>query len=80
MLDFYCPELTLCIEVDGSGHEFRQPLDQARDAWLAEQGARTICLGAQANLDDMDLVLERLTAELPPPALRATSPVNGGGD
>ena len=39
-LDFYCPELALCIEVDGEQHD---PLrDQQRDQYLEALGIKTI--------------------------------------
>jgi very-short-patch-repair endonuclease len=53
VLDFYCPELKLCVEVDGAGHELRLEADAARDAWLATQGIRTIRLAAKDVLADV---------------------------
>jgi len=74
VLDFYCPELRLCVEVDGDSHEFRREADARRDAWLAGQGVRTMRLGARAVLADVELVLERLAATLPPPSAPPTPP------
>lgn len=56
VLDFYCAEAKLCIEVDGLVHgEAEQALrDKARDAWLARQGIRVVRIAAEdvrVNLD-----------------------------
>ncbi|RYG32535.1 DUF559 domain-containing protein [bacterium] len=41
-LDFYCASAALCIEVDGEQHESRSYRDARRDAFLLQQGIRTI--------------------------------------
>ena len=41
VLDFYCAEARLCIEVDGEQHLERREQDAARDAFLAERGILT---------------------------------------
>jgi very-short-patch-repair endonuclease len=38
ILDFYCPTLQLCIEVDGSVHNLRKEYDWMRDSNLAGWG------------------------------------------
>ena len=38
ILDFYCHELRLAIEVDGRYHEFQQERDQQRTTDLVEAG------------------------------------------
>lgn len=40
VLDFYCPELRLCIEVDGELHDVSR--DAHRDSFLADRGIFTI--------------------------------------
>jgi very-short-patch-repair endonuclease len=42
VLDFYCPEAMLCIEVDGEQHALTQERDAIRDAELAELGVLTL--------------------------------------
>ncbi|MBI3880924.1 MAG: DUF559 domain-containing protein [Verrucomicrobia bacterium] len=44
VLDFYCEEARLDIELDGSQHGFpeQQQHDTGRDAWLASQGIRVL--------------------------------------
>jgi very-short-patch-repair endonuclease len=38
VLDFYCPDRRLCVELDGSSHDYRYEYDEARTQFLAEQG------------------------------------------
>lgn len=42
VLDFYCAEARLCVEVDGEQHAERKAADARRDAWLREIGVETI--------------------------------------
>ncbi len=54
VLDFYCAQARLCVEVDGAWHSFGdQPeRDAQRDAFLNAQGIRVIRCTASAVLDD----------------------------
>jgi hypothetical protein len=42
VLDFYCPDRRLCVELDGSSHDYRYEYDEARTQFLAEQGIRVV--------------------------------------
>ena len=42
VLDFYCPQTKLCVELDGDTHAGRLAQDTNRDAWLASHGIHTI--------------------------------------
>ncbi len=42
VLDFYCPEAKVCIEIDGPQHEQTRDRDAARDAFLASKGILTL--------------------------------------
>ncbi len=42
ILDFYCAEAKLCIEIDGPVHEGREDYDERRSAWLAREGIRVL--------------------------------------
>ena len=66
ILDFYCDEAKLAIEVDGHSHgtEDRPERDARRDAWLEVRGIRTLRLRAQLVLSDMDVALATLRAAL----------------
>ncbi|WP_167616776.1 endonuclease domain-containing protein [Maribellus sediminis] len=40
IVDFYCPELKLCIELDGEPHAnlYQIAMDEERDKWLSDHG------------------------------------------
>ena len=44
VLDFYCEQARLCIEIDGVAHDFgnRPANDRIRDEWLTRVGIRTL--------------------------------------
>jgi len=42
ILDFYCPERQLGIEVDGSSHNHKYEYDEQRTAYFRKQGIRII--------------------------------------
>jgi very-short-patch-repair endonuclease len=79
VLDFYCPEAKLAVEVDGWGHALGdQPRrDERRDAWLAEQGILALRFTAAAVLKDPDEVAEiihRHVQGAPPQSASPTAP------
>ena len=56
-LDFYCPEASVCVEVDGEGHD---PIhDERRDLFLEGQGVRTIRVRSLDLFDAHSLAAER---------------------
>ncbi|MDR3507555.1 MAG: endonuclease domain-containing protein [Caulobacteraceae bacterium] len=63
-LDFYCEAARLAVEVDGYSHDVgdRPERDLRRDAWVAEQGVRTLRIPARDVLDDLDTVLTAILA------------------
>lgn len=42
ILDFYCAEAKLCVEVDGPVHDEQAEYDQRRTDWLAREGIRVL--------------------------------------
>ena len=42
ILDFYCPELRLGIELDGSSHDYKYEYDEGRTAFLSKQGIKVL--------------------------------------
>ena len=62
VLDFYCAEARLCIEVDGEAHGFaeRAARDVRRDALLAEHGIATLRIPARDVLRDLDAVMTQV--------------------
>ena len=65
VLDFYCDQAKLCIEVDGLAHELghNPKADTARDAWLARAGIRTTRVAALDVLNNLDGVLQLIVQE-----------------
>ncbi|HEY1748064.1 MAG TPA: DUF559 domain-containing protein [Xanthobacteraceae bacterium] len=56
MLDFYCAEANLAVEIDGISHDLGdQPQrDSQRDLWLKKHGVTVIRLPARELLSDID--------------------------
>jgi len=67
IVDFYCHEARLVIELDGETHaeEDRAALDAARSAWLAESGYRVLRFWNRELMNDTETVLARIESELP---------------
>jgi len=51
-LDFFIPEVMICIEIDGEGHVLREEQDERRDRALSEAGITTIRVSAAAVFRD----------------------------
>ncbi|WP_082549925.1 endonuclease domain-containing protein [Mesorhizobium sp. Root157] len=78
VLDFYCPEAKLAVEVDGAHHDLAGQMehDKRRDRWLSEQGIRTLRIPATDILNEKSLegvlimiahAASSSTAKPPPP-------------
>ena len=66
ILDFYCPAGRLCVELDGPIHDSTREYDAARDAWLASHGVWVIRFRNDEVYNDVEDVLARIRAALPP--------------
>ncbi|HSV01923.1 MAG TPA: endonuclease domain-containing protein [Phenylobacterium sp.] len=60
VLDFYCHEARLCVEIDGVGHIASWRKDERRDDWLAGKGVRTLRLSAALVLKEMNGALRAI--------------------
>ncbi|WP_292073003.1 endonuclease domain-containing protein [Brevundimonas sp. UBA7534] len=65
VLDFYCAEARLAVEIDGETHAMpgRAAQDARRDSFLMEQGVRTLRIPARAVLDDLASVTDHIARE-----------------
>ena len=65
VLDFFCSDARLAIEVDGEAHSRGdQPVrDANRDAWLRSSGIETLRIPAGELLKDADAVLQWVLTE-----------------
>ena len=66
ILDFYCPELRLAIEVDGATHEDDETRrnDEQRQKKIEQRGIRFLRFRDEDVLGSMDTVLERIQREI----------------
>ncbi len=62
VLDFYCAELRLAIEIDGAAHDTgdRPERDEKRTVWLEHQGVEVIRIPASDVLKDAASVAESI--------------------
>ncbi len=58
VLDFYCDEARLAIELDGDSHAGRAEYDNDRSRQLAKLGIRVLRIANDDVLRDLDAVLE----------------------
>ena len=58
ILDFYCVELKLGIELDGGQHSEATGYDKFRDDWLSTQGIRTLRFWNNQMLMETEAVLQ----------------------
>jgi very-short-patch-repair endonuclease len=63
VLDFFCSDARLAIEIDGAAHSRgdRPTRDAARDEWLQSAGIKTLRIAAADVLGDADAVLRWIT-------------------
>ncbi len=64
MLDFYCAERRIAVEVDGWSHNMGEPgRDERRDAHLLSASVRTLRFPADLVLRDIEEVIDTILAE-----------------
>ncbi|MDQ0462421.1 very-short-patch-repair endonuclease [Caulobacter ginsengisoli] len=62
ILDFFCPQARLAVEVDGESHGYTVAQDERRDLWLREQGIRVLRLVARDILESVEGALVTIQA------------------
>ena len=69
ILDFFCPELLLAIELDGESHTETVEHDRLRTAYLEEQNIKVLRFTNQDVMKRFDAVCEAIYKEIlvPPP-------------
>lgn len=77
VIDFYCPEIKLAIEVDGESHytddEIKQ-YDQDRQAFIESFGIRFVRFTNTEIYNNLDGVLQKLVMILSDPSLQREKP------
>jgi very-short-patch-repair endonuclease len=67
ILDFYCSELNLAIEIDGNSHDKKKNYDEARDLFLSQIGIKTMRFNNDEVLNDIDEVKKKIMNFISPP-------------
>ena len=60
VLDFYCPELCLCVELDGSSHDYKYEYDEQRTEFLQNQGIRVLRFSNEQVWQGLDFVVDEI--------------------
>lgn len=58
IVDFFCPEARLIIEVDGEIHKFQVAYDRSRERFLVQEKFRILRFENQEVFDDLERVVE----------------------
>ena len=66
ILDFYCHEKKLAIEIDGDIHKIRKDNDEYRDEYLKSAGIMTIRFKNEDVINNIDYVLSEIRKYLAP--------------
>ena len=69
IVDFYCHQFALIVEVDGGIHELQKETDAEREAHLIERGFRIIRFTNQELFKDLPTVLKKLVEACTPATL-----------
>jgi very-short-patch-repair endonuclease len=82
VLDFYCAEARLAVEIDGMSHDFgdRPQRDASRDAWLQGRGLTVMRIAAREAMRDADEAAEaivRTATEMIRASAPSTAPTRG---
>ena len=67
VVDFFCPQVKLIIEIDGGQHAADLERDERRTRWLEARGYRVIRFWNNDVLGNTDGVLVAIQQALPPP-------------
>ncbi len=63
IIDFYCAEARLCIEIDGDSHADQVDYDQARTEYLNERGCHVIRFTNREVFNQYEAVLQAIADE-----------------
>lgn len=60
IVDFYCSNCQVVIEIDGSSHNDKEVYDRERDIYLISLGLKVIHIRTEKILDDLDGTIQWL--------------------
>ena len=78
ILDFYCDEAKLAIEVDGKIHDYRIEYDRKKDEYLKRTGITVLRFKNEQVLNNIDKVLEQIKSFLNNFQTNTPSPLGEG--
>ena len=78
IVDFFCPESKLVVELDGGHHADQVQADQRRTEFLTKAGYRVLRFWDNEVLSETEAVLQKIVEELNRPSPRP-SPSRGEG-
>ena len=78
VLDFYCSELKLAVELDGGQHAEQAAYDEKRSRVLAQHGIRVLRFWNNEVLDQTEAVMEFIWQALQPEAALTPAPSPAG--
>ena len=64
--DFYCPEISLIIEIDGGIHQFQEDYDTLRTHLINELGKKVIRFSNEDVLNNIRKIINILETEINP--------------
>ncbi len=64
VVDFYCRDKKLIIEVDGEIHDFQKENDSLRQEFLEELGYAVLRIKNEEIIDDLKKVLEKIKSSI----------------
>ncbi len=68
IVDFFCPDAKLVIEIDGDSHGQQVDYDAERTRWLSEQKKYRVIRFTNSDVEhNLDAVLDAILAALRPP-------------
>jgi very-short-patch-repair endonuclease len=67
IVDFYCHEFSLIIEIDGDIHQYQKEEDNLRQEFLEASGFKVIRFSNDEVMKNIDEVIEKIKRELTPP-------------
>ncbi|QSF53632.1 endonuclease domain-containing protein [Brevundimonas fontaquae] len=82
ILDFYCEDARLAVEVDGESHSLAEAVahDRQRTEWLNTRGISVLRIPARDVLSELAAVVDQIHRQVrdqPPPPLRGPPPPVG---
>ena len=80
ILDFFCQDKKLCIELDGAQHIDAMTYDTQRDSWLVDRGIKVLRFWNNQVLAETESVVEVIYNELVLTAPLTPTPLPPAGE